>query len=1264
MIMNKKILGLDLGVTSIGWAMISEREISDRSILGMGSRIIPLSTDDKDEFISGNAISKNQDRTRKRTQRKGYDRYQLRRDYLTDVLSEHNMMPGEALMHLSSLELYGLRGKAVKQKVELTEFGRILYHLNQKRGYKSSRAEANLEKKDTEYVAAVKSRHNQIKDAGLTIGQYFYQQLLADKYYRIKDQVFPREAYIEEFDAICKEQKKHHTVLTDQVILKIRNEIIYYQRKLKSQKGLVSVCEFEGIERVNDKGNAVLTGPKVAPRSSPLFQLCRIWENINNISIKIKNPEGSKYKWADYTLSIDEKRKLADYLNTHPSISAAELLKQLNLKKDNVYLNKQLAKGLKGNTTYTDLAAVVKDPSLLRFEAALLPRDKKAFLVDRKSGEVIRETDAFVVSPDIEKEPLYRLWHIVYSIKDMDECKRVLVEKLKLTDEEATALSKLDFSKDQFGDKSARAMRKILPFLMQGYNYADSCTLAGYNHSSSLTNEEKAQLETSDSLDMLPKNSLRQPVVEKILNQMINLVNAIIGKYGKPDEIRVELARELKASKDERNEAERQNSLNKKLNAEISKRLCELGLPETKKFIQKYKFIFPARDKKWSEAYAVNQCIYCGDTFEISEALSGDNFDVDHIIPQTLLFDDSQTNKVLVHRKCNKDKNNLTAYDYIAAKGDQALSAFLARVDHWYTKGIISYGKMQRLKTSYNEYLERKKEKKETAADKRLWENFIERQLRETAYIARKAKQLLMKICTNVYSTEGNVTSKLRNLWGWDDVLPQLQLPRFKALQLTEIKEVKNEHGNTNHQKEEIIGWKKRDDHRHHALDALVIACTKQGFIQRINTLNASEVRIEMKKEIEEAGMETKNGGKLLDNYLSLQQPFTTQQVKDEIEKVLISFKAGKKVASTGVRKAKMNGRFKVVQRNIIVPRGALSEESVYGKIRMLDKNKALKYLFENPGLIFKQYIRDKVKERLTAYEGNTKKAIASLKKDPIYLDNDNTKVLEYATCYREEVVMKYPVDSIKKEHLESIVDEPVRKILEERLKKHNYNSKEAFKNLQNDPVWYNEELKIPVRTVRRKTNLTAVEPVKKDKTGRDIGFVKPGNNHHIALYMDENGKMQEHLCTFWHAVDRKKYLLPVIIKNPAEVWDKVLTNKENYPESFLQKLPNDKWKYVESLQQNEMFLLGMTNEEFIDAINRDDRALLSKHLYSVWSISESDYWFKHHLETKNTELKSTEGAKESKRYFRFKSITAFQKENPIKVKINCLGDIASKGRQ
>lgn len=1265
----KTVLGLDLGANSIGWALIKIDEANKPiRIIAMGSRIIPLSSDDRDEFQKGQAISKNQKRTTARTQRKGYNRHQLRKDNLKGLLKELNILPSEELLKLPSLDLWKLRSEATIDETNISpeQLGRIFYMLNQKRGYKSSRSEANQDKKDTDYVAEVKGRFAQLKENNKTLGKHFYDELLIahqeNKYFRTKEKVYPREAYLEEFDAIINTQKQKHSFLTNDVVEKLRNEIIFYQRSLKSQKGLVNVCELAGfpvtyIDKETKKEKKAFAGPKVAPKTSPLYQLCKIWETVNNISLKVKNPDGSKYKWGDRIPTPQEKEQIVKHLSENVSLSFSDLLNIMHLKKENVYANKQILKGIQGNITYAEIRNILKENKYFQFDLKISP----VILVDKKTGEVLERLQ---IDAQVEQEPFYQLWHTIYSIKDLEACKSALIKCFGFSEAIAEKLSKLDFNKQAYGNKSNKAMRKILPYLMQGYDYSQACSFAGYNHSNSFTKDEQAAINTVDRLELLPKNTLRQPIVEKIINQMINVLNAIIDAYGKPDEIRVELARELKQSKDERNDADIQNSNNKKLNEEIGKRLASLGLPTTKRYIQKYKFIFPVKDKKIKDAQVVNQCIYCGEHFNLSEALSGDSFDVDHIVPQALLFDDSQTNKVLVHRSCNANKTNKTAYDYIAAKGEESLNEYIYRVDNWFKRGILSYGKMQRLKVSYVEYSERKKAKKETEADKKLWESFIDRQLRQTQYIARKSKEILQQICNNVTATEGTVTAKLRDLWGWDDVLMNLQLPKYKELGKTVIKEWTSDHGRRKHQKEEIENWGKRDDHRHHAIDALVIACTQQGFIQRINTLSSSDVKDEMKREIELSTIKFKDNEDTLEKYLKTKRPFTTADVEKEADKILISFKAGKKVATIGVRKEKKDDKKQVVQSNIIIPRGALHEQFVYGKIKTIAKDFKtgtlikfpVKYLFENPDLIADRAVKHKVQERLLAFENDTKKAIESLKKSPIYLDLDKTMLLTNAHGCKDEFVIKYKITDLKKEDVKYIVDEKVKELVKERLDQFDGKEKEAFKNT----LWFNEAKQIPIRTVRCFTGLSAVEAVKKDNTGKEIGFSIPGNNHHIAIYKDEAGRQIQHLCTFWHAVERKKYKVPFIIRNTREVWSAIL--RKELPQTFLNKLPGDNLELQFSLQQNEMFVLGLSKEEFDDAIIQNNKPFLSQYLYLVWSVSDNNYWFRHHLETKNSELKGIQGAKESKRYYNIRSVGALSDLKPIKVRLNHLGEITKIG--
>jgi len=1234
----RKILGLDLGSASIGWALIEESVDNKTSIIGLGSRIIPYEGTEGKDFAKGTGESRNSLRTKARTARKGYDRYQLRRKYLVETLVKANMFPDETLKSLPKIELWSLRNKAVNSQITLKELGRLLLWLNQKRGYKSSRSDANLGKKDTEYVATVKSRHEKIKELNLTIGQYFYNELSNNQFFKVKENIFPREAYIEEFEAIYHTQKQFYPeTLTEEFISKLRNEIIYYQRPLKSQKGLVSVCEFEGFWRTGKDGKEYFVGPKVAPKSSPIYQLSKMWENINNIKV------GSR-SGGDVEITSEQKIAIFQHLDNNEKLTVTDLLRILQLDRKNCYVNKQIEKGLIGNITKNAIRQCLGNSTqynhLLNLNLNIVESDTKGYRIDKKTGEILNEKTTQYIDADIEYQPLYQLWHTIYSIQNKQECSNALQTKFSIEPTIADKLADIDFSKHAFGNKSAKAIRKILPYLMEGDKYSEAMSYAGFEHSDSLTKDENLKRKLLETLKPIEKNSLRQPIVEKILNQMVNVVNAIIEKYGKPDEIRVELARELKQSKEERNDTDKAMNKRQRENENITKRLAEYGLKATRNNIIKWR-LYEEIDNEEKKLNAV--CIYCGQPISLTEAIKGNDVDIEHIIPKSKLFDDSQSNKTLAHRHCNKNKNDMTAYDFMKSKPTEVFEAYIERVNSLYANYVINKTKRDKL----------------LMTEDKIPDNFIDRQLRESQYIARKAREILQTICHNVWATSGTVTSELRHLWGWDEITMNLQFEKYKQLGLTEMVEWESEHGKNKHQKEIITGWTKRDDHRHHAIDALTIACTKQGYIQRFNTLSAEKTREDMKAAIEERSVTFNEKRSLLEKYIISEQPIAVAEVQEAVANILISFKSGKKVAVVGKRKIGKHGNKKVVQTGIIIPRGSLSEESVYGKIRTIDERKSIKYIFENSQLILKPYIKQLVEDRIETNNGDYKKALASLKKEPIYLDDKKEILLEYASCYKTEYVIKYSVD-INFNKVDKVIDGKIKGILQERLDKFGGKAKDVQLCDKSIIKWYEDEsLERPIKSVRCFTGLSAVVPVKKDEDGEDIGFVKPGNNHHIAIYTNNDGNKIEHVCTFWHAVERKKYGIPVIIKDVSEVWDKIQMQPERtYPESFLEKLPNIQLKFELSMQQNEMFVLGMVNEDFQMAINENNKSLISRYLYVVWSLSESDYWFRHHLETKNAEIKNIDGARESRRFYRTKSIGGFLGLNPFKLKIDRLGNI------
>jgi CRISPR-associated endonuclease Csn1 len=1255
----KKVLGLDLGSSSIGWALVHQPENTDEKyhIAGMGVRIIPLSKDDADEFSKGNAISKNANRTLKRGVRRSMHRYKMRKHFLTTLFNRLDIMPAKELFALSAIELYGLRANAVKEKITLDELARILFHLNQKRGYKSNRkanndeeaekVESNKDEQISEdettkkpkkkgYLDLIKDRDEFVKEQ--TIGEYFYHELLKNPFYRIKENIFMRKSYENEFDKIWNTQSNYYPdILTERLRIEIRDQIIFYQRPLKSQKGLVSVCTFEGKEYYDKRNNnkLVFSGPKVAPKSSPLFQVSKIWQELNNVEItsfmvlKVKKTGKETITPKDFDkngkrkLTLDEKQRLFKALNWGEKLTPKQILNELGYQSgyDEYKINLRNEKFMEGNRTLADFKKVfdkhkINRDDLLQFNL----RIDETGRVIKETGEVTsrisgKEKEGNPVNT-FENEPLYRLWHLVYSVEDTDSLINTLTNKFNLSIDAATALAKIDLQKAGYGNMSARALRNILPHLMQGLEYSAACKAAGYNHSNSIRSEENLKRELVDKLALYPKNSLRQPVVEKIVNQVINLINELIDekngfitkeeRYAEDKfEIRIELARELKQSAGERNDTFLRNNQQDKRHKLIEEKLKEIGISRvSKNDIERYKL--------WEEfgmvsPYEPTKLISLSEVFN---KVHGVLYDIEHIIPKSRLFDDSFSNKTICRRQLNSGidgKNQMTAHDFMLHKGQQVFNDYVEflKKQH-YKKDGISKAKFKKLMMAATE----------------IPTDFIDRQLNETRFISKEVKSLLQKVCRNVYSSTGTVTSKLRHLWGWDDVLMNLQIDKYRAHGLTEMVEFIS-NGQT-HQVEKIKGWTKRDDHRHHAIDALSIACTKQGFIQRINSLNAEHTRNEMFNETKNSSYNVKLS--LLEKYLVDQKPFNTAKVEKEASKILISFKAGKRVASKSVNYIKKNSS--EAQRQItITPRGSLHEESIYGKIKQ----------YTNEGHLIEEVV---IKYRLGAGQGMLFNGNETIK----VKENINKKTGENIRIEKNQIQVI----------LDSIVDKGVRDRISNRLKEYEFNPKIAFKDLTNNPVWHNKEKNIPIISVRCKTGITKVRGLHLNKHGLYDDFVMPANNHHIAIYKDDEGKNKENVVTFWDAFERKKAGIPVIIKEPKTVWNKVLMDGVDN-QVLLSKLPQDNWEFITSIQQNEMFIYGVEKSLIKMCIKDGDYEYLSNFLYRVQNIAPSQYFLRHHLETRDERDKT---ARSMKKLVQLSSISF----DAVKVTINNLGIIKNIG--
>ena len=1190
MLMSKHVLGLDLGVGSIGWCLIALDAQGDPvEILGMGSRVVPLNNaTDAADFSIGKAFTANQERTARRTMRRGFARYQLRRYRLRRELEKVGMLPDAALIQLPLLELWELRERAATagRRLTLPELGRVLCHINQKRGYRHVKSDAAAivgdegeKKKDSNsaYLAGIRANDEKLQDEHKTVGQYFAEQLRQSQSesptggisYRIKDQIFSRQRYIDEYNQIMAAQRVHYPdILTDEFIRMLRDEVIFMQRPLKSCKHLVSLCEFEKQERVmrvhqdDGKGGRQLVerkvkfGPKVAPKSSPLFQLCRIYEAVNNI--RLTRPDGSPRD-----ITPEERVKIVAHLQSSASLSFAALKKLL---KEKALIADQLTSksGLKGNTTRVALAAALQPyPQYHRLlDMELETRMMTVQLTDEETGEVT-EREVAVVTDSYVHQPLYRLWHILYSIEERDAMRRALITQLGMKEEDLDGglldqLYRLDFVKPGYGNKSAKFICKLLPQLQQGLGYSEACAAVGYRHSNSPTSEEITERTLLEKIPLLQRNELRQPLVEKILNQMINLVNALKAEYG-IDEVRVELARELKMSREERERMAEGNRRREKENKAIAEKIRECGLFPTKSRIRKYML--------WEEAG--EQCLYCGQILTLSQCLNGDDMEVEHIIPKSVLYDDSYGNKTCACRRCNKEKGNRTALEYIRAKGWE--DEYMERINGLLDKKAISYSKHQRLRWL----------KEDIPSD------FLERQLRLTQYISRQAMAILQQGIRRVSASEGGVTARLRSLWGYDDILHTLTLDRYDSMGETE--RVSREGETT--EKLRIKDWSKRKDHRHHAIDALVVASTRQGYIQRLNRVSSESEREAMSGEIEMRKATKTDKLSLLERWLTQRPHLSVRAVSDKVAEILISYRPGKRVVTRGRNIYLRHGK-KCVQSGLLVPRGPLSKETVYGQI--------------------------------------------TVNGEP-------------------QIVCKYDLHSLKAKDVDYVVDLALRKRLKELLAQHGGKEKEAFAG----DVYMDEAgTQGPIRSVRCFTGLDRgkMKAVKYDEQGDAVGFVSTQNNHHLAIYRTPKGKLVESIVTFWDAVDRARYGIPLVITHPREVIEQVLL-RGDVPESVLSLLPPSDWVFVDSLQQDEMVIIGLSDEELQRALETQDYRKLSEHLYRVQKMSSSYYVFRYHLETSVADDKNTMGR--IPKFYRVQSLKAYEEKNIRKVRVDLLGRIS-----
>jgi CRISPR subtype II RNA-guided endonuclease Cas9/Csn1 len=1139
-----KILGLDLGTNSIGWALIDKEK---KKIIGMGSRIIPMGTD-KQDYEKGVGITKNADRREKRTTRKMNKRYKLRRNKLLFILHTLDILPeqfqfkelseddknGKPLRlvgtkdndffqetnkgipipnRLEELELlpierkreynengqrkdrkyenrkrikqeplsilnYQLRVKALKDFIEIKEFGKILYQYNQLRGYAGGNNDEDSKKKKefdkdendtiiknyelitqkveiqkveksgkTFKIKGGKNKGQELNKYDVTIvlndeelegetelqnlkdkeGQeeelevrikrnkkgetisvvfalpqktnwrnqmeateeilkkdkLYASQLIArdleqNKWAKIRNRVFLRHRYQEEFDTVWDIQSKAHSLLNNcsqeklekiatylfpgksetqkklrQAAINgglkyiVKDQVIYYQRPLKPQTELISNCQFEKEE-------------KVLPNSHPLFQEFRCWDQINRMYITSKkemyNERKKKqiYQYTDRFLTTEEKQEIYTKLQAQKQLGFSEVARIVKLKNDKTeYLNGLNTKAkLKGGDTKITIKKILGEyfDTLYSKDNKIIGKIWKAIFDNANNGSEydpnslktssIIEVLKLLNNEKLATELALRLTQNIRFPRKYASLSEKAINNIlplmQLNPTNASEKVKENFAKIQHLVETGEILDEnlmedyVINFVKNNPNIIENGGLM-YAFASSLvygkhTKETiKPQFKNYHKI-IYQKRNLRNPIVEQIANETMQIVKAIWKQYKfKPEElqIRVELVRDLKNSAIERDKIYKAQIRNKKTNEYVKQRLEEYKLPITDENILKYKLYEQQK----------NISPYSGDTMEISLF---NQYEIDHIIPKSRYFDDSFSNKVLVEGFLNEEKSNRTAWEYIL----QQNSKFKIQSTESYINHV-------------NEHFWGRK-KKNLLLEK-IPTGPVERQIKDSQYISVSVKNELAKIvgADNVKTSTGEVTSFLRSRWGLKRLFMELTENRFKQMELWDWNKETNQpnsswiqrYYDTERQKHiyEIKNWSKRYDHRHHAVDALVVALTEQSHIQRLNNLN-KYLQEELTKRKEEFKIEVNEDETILEAFFNLEasrreeiqkqiessryfeQPFKDliKQAKNLLETMIVSIKPKDKLGIETDGNNKKQLKIK----------GALHQETNYGKTK------------------------------------------------------------------------------------------------------------------------------------------------------------------------------------------------------------------------------------------------------------------------------------------------------------------------------------------
>jgi CRISPR-associated endonuclease Csn1 len=786
-------LALDLGSTSLGWAMIRlNKENLPCAVIKAGVRIFSNGRNPKDG--SSLAVTRREARAMRRRR----DRLLKRKARMMQTLIDYGFFPADEAQRkaLETLNPYALRAKGLDAALTPSEFGRALFHINQRRGFKSSR---KTDKKDND-SGALKTAINKLREtlktencrtvgewlnkrdvAKLTVRARYHQDKIIkedgkakiDKYY---DLYIDRAMIEHEFDELWKKQAELNPTQFTEKARDDLKDVLLHQRPLKPVKP--GRCTFMPDE-------------ERAPLALPSTQRFRMYQEINNLRIL---REGLK----EEPLTLKQRDDLIDALEQADLSFKSAIPKIL---------------GLSGATKFN------------------LADEKRTSLDGNRTSKALSKKSLFG-SAWFKFDEAKQDAIVLQLLKEENEARliRWLQDETGIDEVHAEAIANAGLP-EGYGSLCSKALARILPELRRDVvTYDKAVQAAGFEHHSRLSNnaeipgltfkiesinQDSGEIKQFHIHNELPYygeylqrhvgfgsgkpedpaekrfGKIANPTVHIGLNQVRLVVNTLIKRYGHPSEAIVEVARDLKQSKDQRDEESKQQAKNQERNKRLRATIAgvlqiseeRVRRDDIEKMILWEELSFDPADRR---------CPYSGAQISTTMLLS-DEVEIEHILPFSQTLDDSLNNKTVALRQANRIKGNRTPWEAFGAQSTAGFdyAAILARAEHM--------PKAKRYRFAEDGY---KRWLKDDAG-------FLPRALNDTRHMSKVAREYMSLICPNTRVIPGRMTAMLRGKFGLNDVLG-------------------------------LNGEKNRNDHRHHAVDACVIAVTDQGLLKKFADASAS----------------------------------------------------------------------------------------------------------------------------------------------------------------------------------------------------------------------------------------------------------------------------------------------------------------------------------------------------------------------------------------------------------------------------------------